>query len=260
MYELYLDAALSAAKLVRGPIMQIYNSADLDVEIKDDDSPVTKADKLADSLIRSYLSTLFKEHGFLTEESQDDLSRLDKQFVWIIDPIDGTKDFIKKDDEFTVNIALCHKHEIVVGVVLIPATNEIYYAIKKQGAYYINAQGKVKKIKVNNKKNDLTCLISVFHHNIDEQNMIIRHHEKIKTVTKKGSSIKACLIASGEAEISYRLSPYTKEWDTAAINLIVNEAGGVFLQPDKTPITYNRKDVYNRKGYIVCNCMDNFLV
>ena len=260
MYEIFLNAALQAAKMVIKPIMDIYNSHDLNVEIKSDNSPVTKADKLADKILKDYLSSLFPNHGFLTEESFDDFSRLNKDYVWIIDPIDGTKDFINKDDEFTTNIALCYKHEIVVGVVLIPAYNEIYYAIKGKGAFHIDKNGSIKKIHVNNKTENLTCLISVFHHNVKEQNMILRHADKITKVLKKGSSIKACLISSGEAEISYRLSPMTKEWDTAAINIIVNEAGGIFLEPNGKRLTYNRKDVYNRNGYIICNNMKNFLL
>lgn len=260
MYDIFLNAALQAARLVKKPIMDIYNSHDFNVEIKSDQSPVTKADKLSDKLIREYLSTMFPDHGFLTEESKDDLSRLKKDYVWIIDPIDGTKDFINKDDEFTVNIALSYRGEIIVGVVLIPAYDQIYYALKGQGAFFIDKDKKVEKIHVNNKLNNLTCLISVFHHNELEQNMILRHTDKIKNVVKKGSSIKACLIAKGEAELSYRLSSGTKEWDTAAINIIVNEAGGIFLQTNLTPIKYNKKDVYNRKGYIICNNIKNFLV
>ena len=103
-------------------------------------------------------------------------------------------------------------------------------------------------------------MVSRFHPNETEFALIDKYKTKISKVIDVGSSLKACLIAKGEAEISYRMSPNTKEWDTAATQLIVQEAGGVFLEPDKKTILYNRKDVYNRKGYIICNKITNFLI
>ncbi|MDD7736373.1 MAG: 3'(2'),5'-bisphosphate nucleotidase CysQ, partial [Bacillales bacterium] len=247
MFEKELEAMIEASKIAREKILEIYHQ-DFKVEIKNDDSPVTLADKNADKIIREYLGNLFPSYGFLTEESDDDLSRLDKDYVFVVDPVDGTKDFIAKDDQFTTNIGLVYKHEVVCGVVSIPATNEIYFAIKNQGAYYQKDEEKAIKIHANDKLDNLTILTSHFHTTKEELEIIEKNKGRIAKVEKVGSSLKACRIAHGLAELSYRLSPNTKEWDTAASQIIVTEAGGIFAEPDLTPIKYNRKDVYNKKG------------
>ena len=259
MWEKELQAAIEAGLIAREKILEIYHKG-FDVEIKEDASPVTAADKKADQIIREHLHRLFPTYAFLTEESEDDKSRLENDFVWIVDPVDGTKDFVAKDDEFTTNIALAYKHKLVVGVVIAPAKDEIYFASDKNGAFYQKIGQNPVKIHVNDKLDDLTVLTSVFHFNADEQAIIDRHSDKIKHVMKKGSSLKPCAIAHGLAEITYRCSPNTKEWDTAACQIILEEAGGLFVEPDGTPIRYNREDVYNRKGYIAVNRKENILL
>lgn len=256
MWEKELHAAIEAGLLAKKKILEIYHQH-FDVEIKDDNSPVTIADKSADEIIRKYLHEQFPTHAFLTEESTDNLDRLKNDFVWIVDPVDGTKDFVAKDDEFTTNIALAYKHELVVGVVLAPAKDEIYFASKGNGSFYQKGNEKPVRIHVNDKLDDLTMLISVFHFNDAEKEYIEKHQDKIKHVERKGSSLKPCAIARGLAEITLRRSPNTKEWDTAACQIVVEEAGGLFVEPDGTPIRYNREDVYNRKGYTVVNRKEN---
>lgn len=258
MWEEQLNAAIEAGLKAREKILEIYHRG-FDVEIKEDNSPVTIADKTADKIIREYLSNKFPSYAFLTEESDDDKARLSNDLVWIVDPVDGTKDFVAKDDEFTTNIALCYKHELVVGVVIAPARDELYFASKGNGAFYQKLGQKPIKIHVNDKLNDLTLLISVFHFTDEEQDVIKRHSDVVSHVEKKGSSLKPCLIAHGKAEITLRSSPNTKEWDTAACQMIVEEAGGIFVEPDGNRIIYNREDVYNRKGYIVANRKENLL-
>lgn len=258
MWEKELKAAIEAGLLAKEKILEIYHQP-FDVEIKEDNSPVTLADKTADKIIHDYLAKLFPDYAFLTEESDDNLERLNNDFVWIVDPVDGTKDFVARDGGFTTNIALAYKHEVVVGVVIVPVTGEIYYASKGNGAFY-RKDLLLERIHVNDKTDDLTCLRSVFHFNEDEKNLIEKHFDKIKHVEKFGSSLKPCRIAHGKAEITYRLSAGTKEWDTAASQIIVEEAGGLFVEPDGTPIRYNRKDVYNRKGYVVVNRKENILL
>lgn len=259
MYEKELEAMLEAARLASENIMKYYRNG-FDVEIKEDNSPVTEADKTSDVLIRRYLSDKFPTYSFLTEEEEDDLSRLNNDFIFIIDPLDGTKDFIKKDDEFTVNIALCFKHKIVAGVVAEPARGNYYYASLGKGAYKLDNLGKTTKLHVSDKLKDLTCLVSIFHESEEEKELIAKNSDKITKVERKGSSLKACEIASGLAEVSFRCSGGTKERDTGAFQIIVEEAGGLVLKPDKTPITYNREDVYNREGYIIINRIENFML
>ena len=259
MWEKELKIAIEAGLKAKEIIMDIYEKG-FDVEIKDDNSPVTNADKGADAIIRKVLHEHFPNHAFLTEESEDDPSRLNNDYVWIVDPVDGTKDFVARDGGFTTNIALAYKHELVVGVVVFPVTGEIYYASKGNGAFYKSADGKIEKIHVNDKLENLTCLTSVFHFNEKEAELIEKHSDKITKVEKFGSSLKPCRIAHGKAEITYRMSAGTKEWDTGACQIIVEEAGGVFVEPDGNRITYNRVDVYNRKGYVVANRKENILL
>lgn len=257
-YEKELQSAIKAAQDASKIILDFYHNG-FNVETKEDNSPVTSADKASDKLIREELSKEFSKYAFLTEEGADDKGRLSNDFVWIIDPLDGTKDFVAHDDGFTVNIALAYKHEVVLGVVAIPVQNIIYYATKDSGAYVMR-DGVSTKIHVNNKTEDLTCLTSVFHFTDKEKEMTIKHGDKIKHIEKCGSSIKACYIAEGKAEITYRLNDGTKEWDTAAFQIIVEEAGGFVLKPNGERILYNREDVYNREGYLVINNKENFLL
>ncbi len=258
MWEEQLNAAIEAGvKAIEG-ILKIYNS-DFSVEIKDDNSPVTLADKNADKVIREYLHKKFPTYAFLTEESTDDLARLENDFVWIVDPVDGTKDFVAKDGGFTTNIALAYKHEAVVGVVVVPLTGEIYYAAKGLGAFY-RKDGVTKRIHVNDKLTDLIVYESVFHSKPEEQAMYEKHKDRIAKVEKWGSALKPCRIAQGLGELSYRLSDGTKEWDTAASQVIVEQAGGIYLTPKKERMMYNRVDVHNREGYVICNRIENFLL
>jgi 3'(2'), 5'-bisphosphate nucleotidase len=256
--EKELKAAIEVSKIASEKIMEIYKKG-FDVEIKDDDSPVTIADKTSDKIIREYLGKLFPSYAFLTEESVDNKARLKNDFCWVIDPLDGTCDYVAKDDEFTVNIALVYKHDVVLGVVAIPAKNDIYYAVKDGGAY-MQHDVTIKKIHVNNKVKDLTCLTSVFHFEDNEKAMVKKHSDKITKVQKIGSSLKACYIAEGKAELSYRLSEGTKEWDTAAFQILVEEAGGLVLKPDGKRMLYNREDVKNHEGYVIMNNKENFLL
>ena len=261
MYERELEVALNAVSSVRELILDIYNSDNLGVEIKDDNSPVTRADKAADIKIREILSGAFPLYSLLTEESVDDKSRLNNDYVWIVDPIDGTKDFVAKNGQFTVNIGLSYKHKAVLGVILIPVSGEIYYAVENLGAYYLkDKNAKPIRIHCNNKVRDVTTLVSNFHSNQIEMDMIEKHKDIIKYKRKVGATIKGCLIAKGEAEMSYRFSSNTKEWDTCAMQILVEEAGGYLLKFDGTPIRYNREDVYNKDGYIICNRKENFLL
>lgn len=257
-WEIELQEAINAGLLAAKAIMEIYHQP-FDVEIKDDASPVTIADQSADEIILNYLKSVFPDHAFLTEESTDDLSRLENDYVWIIDPVDGTKDFIAKNDEFTTNIALAYKHQVVVGVVLVPALDEVYYASRGHGSYQLTNNGP-QRLKVSSKRDDLTVLFSRFHVRDSELAMVKKHSDKIKHTATFGSCLKACHIAAGRAELMYRFSGGTKEWDTAASQIIVEEAGGVFVTPKGIPLTYNRADVYNREGYVIANCRENILL
>lgn len=259
MWEKELEIAIEAGRKAQKGILEIYHS-NFDVEIKDDNSPVTMADKNADILIKQILQEAFPNYAFLTEESDDNLKRRENDYCFIIDPVDGTKDFVAHDDEFTTNIALAYKGEVVMGVIVIPALDTIYYASKGNGTYKVVHDGAPIKCHVNSKNDDLTMLISRFHVSKREQEIIEEHKDRITKVESYGSSLKACMIAEGKAEVCFRLVSGTKEWDTAASQIIVMEAGGVFQKPNGEIMTYNREDVYNHEGFVIANKKENILL
>jgi len=258
MYTRELEVAIFAIKEASKVVMDVYRSSDFEVEIKSDNSPVTRADKLSDAVISKILKNEFPSYAILTEESIDNKERLNNDYVWIVDPVDGTKDFVNKNDEFTINIGLSYKKRPVLGVIMIPAKNEYYYATSDGGAFHVH-DGICESIHVNDKTEDLTVLMSVFHTGEKELDAIKRHSDKIKHIRSVGSSIKGCVIAQGDAELSFRFSSNTKEWDTCAMQAILEEAGGFILRFDGKPIVYNKDDVYNHDGYVVCNNKKNFI-
>ncbi|MCR5491814.1 MAG: 3'(2'),5'-bisphosphate nucleotidase CysQ [Bacilli bacterium] len=259
MYEIELDAAIKAAQKAQKVILEVY-AKDFDVEIKSDNSPVTEADKKADEIIRGELSKAFPEHGFLTEESKDTAERLSKKAIWIVDPVDGTKEFVSKNGQFTTNIALCVDKQIVVGVINIPAQNRLYYAVKGQGAYVLE-NGVAKKIHCSDRLSNLRAMRSVSFFNEKEAAFMDKHKERFEgEPTPIGAALKFCALAEGSYEFFIRMSSGTKEWDVAAGDLIVSEAGGTFIQLNGEPFTYNREDVYNRLGYVMANRAENAII
>lgn len=256
MYQKEIEAAITAALIAKEIIMRYYHST-FAVEIKDDASPVTIADQEADQAIRAYLAPLFPSYHFLTEEGVDNLDRLNADYVWIIDPLDGTKDFINRDDEFTTCIALSYKGEIVVGVIVAPVTGRVFFASKNGGSFERLPNGENRRLQVSNKTEKITISASRYHRRPIENEYIERNKDLFANVVTLGSTLKAIAVASGEIEMFYRGSAGTKEWDVAAADIIVTEAGGLFIEPDGSKIRYNKKDVNNHKGYIIVNRKEN---
>lgn len=252
-----LGEMIKVAREAGEKIMEIYKTP-FEVEIKEDASPVTKADKMSDELIRKRLGEKFPEASFLTEESTDDLARLDKEWLFIVDPLDGTSDFVNRDGEFAVLIALVHYHEVVAGIIYSPVLDLLYYAIKGEGSYKIEKGSDPVRLHVSDRiGHDLVCLVSKTHYNDKEKAYVEERKGRFSKIEGRGAAIKFGLIAEGKADISYRFSGMTKEWDVASGNLILEEAGGIMVKPDGSRYTYNREDVYNRDGYILANHREN---
>lgn len=256
MFKEELQQSKHAARIA-GQIIMSYYDQDFKIETKDDNSPVTIADKEADRAIRMHLAAIFPNYSFLTEEGADDLKRLENSHVWIVDPLDGTKDFINHDDEFTVNIALSVNGVIKVGVVFVPVTNTIYYATENGGAFRQKGEESPVRIYANKKTRNLTISHSRYHQREEETNFIKRNSDIIKNIVTFGSTLKALKIAEGEIEMFYRSGRGTKEWDIAASDLIITEAGGLFINHDETKFIYNKKDVNNYNGYLIVNRKEN---
>jgi 3'(2'), 5'-bisphosphate nucleotidase len=246
------NTAIEAGKA----ILEIYGE-DLEVILKFDDTPVTRADYMSNELILEKLIRAFPNHAFLSEETTDDLTRLKKEYCWIIDPLDGTKEFIRKNGEFTINIALAKDREIVLGIVYAPVQGELFYAIRGEGAF-MEKLGIVTPLHVSNRINDLCVLKSRSNETVRYAELLARHMDRIMTIHRMGSSYKGCLIARGDYDLYYNFG-HTMVWDTAPVDLIVTEAGGYFRQSDHTLFDYNTARIKNEKGFLILNRVENRL-
>lgn len=254
-YKEILEIMKEAAYLAGERIMEIYESG-FTVNYKEDHSPITAADIAANQMILDHLTKHFPDYAFLSEETEDDLGRLDNDYCFIIDPIDGTKEFVNKNGEFTINIALSYKNEVVIGVIFAPALGEMFYAVKGEGSY-CEKNNEITRLKVSDRKENLILAQSRSHLTKEQEALYEKYKDKIAKVQSLGSSLKGCYIAKGEMDAFYRFGMGTKEYDIAAMVLIVEEAGGIIRQLDHTKFVFNQKDIYNRKGYYILNHIDN---
>lgn len=245
-----IDIIEGASKIV----LEVYNSPDFDVQLKSDNSPLTRADLLSSNYICENLKKYYPLIPIICEETKNETyeKRQSYEYYWLIDPIDGTKEFIKRNGEFTVNIALCCKNQPIAGFVSIPTEKKIYYGIKNRGSFLFH-NGETKRLHANKKNyNDknqhFTIIASRSHSNKETEDFINEYPNH--TLTSVGSSIKLLWIAEGKADLYPRIAP-TMEWDTAASHIIVEEAGGTVLQYNTTiPLSYNKPNLLN--PYFVC--------
>lgn len=248
-----LTLAIQAAVAAGNEIMKVYNEADFEIELKSDNSPLTKADKAAHQIITSYLANtlpiLSEEGKAIPYEIRKDWNR-----YWLIDPLDGTKEFIKKNGEFTVNIALINNKTPVLGVIYAPVIGLLYFA-DKNGAFRCpfhvsQATGntlnlsQAEKLPLQIEHNDYVVVGSRSHFNSETEvfvNTIDTQGKKL-TIINKGSSLKLCLVATGEADCYPRFGP-TMEWDIAAGHAIASFAGKSITKPDGTAVSYNKENL-----------------
>ena len=233
-------------------ILGIYQQ-DFEVITKADNSPLTLADSQSNDIILEGLKKHYPDIPFISEETKADSyeERKNWPYFWLIDPLDGTKEFIKKNGEFTVNIALMHENKPVLGVVHVPAQNTTYYGVKGEGSFKIDEQGN-------------TISLNGGHtHYSDKKHVVViasRSHlsdavkefvEELKSTGKEveflsaGSSLKLCLVAENKADVYPRFGP-TMEWDTGAAHAVAEMAGRSVLRADeRTPLEYNKENLLN---------------
>jgi 3'(2'), 5'-bisphosphate nucleotidase len=253
--EKAIESCVELAREASKEILSIYNSP-FQINAKADGSPITQADLAANELIVATLRNAYPEYAILSEETEDDLHRLGKDHCFIIDPIDGTKGFVARNGEFTVNIALTYKHRVVLGVVAAPALNELYFAAQGLGAF-VERVGEIRRISVSTHTGNLRMAASRNHP--DQREFELAKAHGVDTFVQSGSSLKGCLVAEGNVDVYYRYGP-TSEWDTAAMQCIVENAGGIFRQLDGTEMFYNRKDTRNRIGFCAINRIENLWI
>ena len=234
-------------------IMEIYNSDDFDVKLKSDDSPVTEADEAADALISEGLSAAFPDTLLVTEEQAASHARRADTFL-IVDPLDGTKEFINRRGDFTVNIAFVEHGVPTLGIVYAPARQRMFYtlpdggAVEEAGPFDPETAGQTRPIAVSRPDNGaLMVVASKSHRDQATDNYISRY--AVKDMTSAGSSLKFCLVATGEADLYPRLGR-TMEWDTAAGDAVLRGAGGHVVRfEDHAPLSYG-KDGYANPFFI----------
>ncbi|RCW90265.1 3'(2'),5'-bisphosphate nucleotidase CysQ [Winogradskyella arenosi] len=248
-----IEAALEAGKA----ILEIYNTDDFGVEIKGDNSPLTKADIASHNVIMSYLENtnipVLSEEGKALPYSE----RQDWDQLWIVDPIDGTKEFIKRNGEFTVNIALVENQKTTIGVIYVPVLKELYFSTSADGAYKVTVDLENYKVEslleegvqlpITREDKTFTVVASRSHRSPETEDYINEMRQKHGEVNliSKGSSLKLCMVAEGTADCYPRFAP-TMEWDTAAGQAICEHAGFEVVDWEtKQPMLYNREELLN---------------
>lgn len=231
-----------------GKVILNYYNENVDVIYKDDESPLTKADLASHKIITDSIKKITPDIPILSEEEFIDWKIRKKwKKYWLIDPLDGTREFIKKNDEFTVNIALIENNRPILGVIYIPALNELFYSIKNFGSYKIltkkklNTLKEAKRISINKKKSNKVKIVGSRSHSNPILDKWVNKNFNEFDILQKGSSLKFCLIAEGSADIYPRFGP-TSEWDIAAGHIILEEAGGKLKSIDNKEILYNEKE------------------
>lgn len=231
-------------------IVEIYNR-DFNIEQKDDKSPLTEADIAAHNIIVAGLEALTPDIPVLSEESASISYEIRSGWnrYWLVDPLDGTREFIKRNGEFTVNIALIESGQVLMGVIVVPITGQCFYACRGQGAYRVSREGEVETIHVRGMDTDKIRIAGSRSHAGKRLQVFLDNVGKYELISM-GSSLKSCLVAEGKVDIYPRLG-LTSEWDTAAAQAIVEEAGGRITTLDMKQLLYNTKDSLLNPEFLV---------
>ncbi|MCZ0811337.1 MAG: 3'(2'),5'-bisphosphate nucleotidase CysQ [Pseudomonadota bacterium] len=248
-YERLVEVMRGLALTAGDRIMDIYNADDFDVKVKSDDSPVTEADEAADALISAGLRAAFPDVALVTEEQAESHGQNVDSFL-IVDPLDGTKEFINRRGDFTVNIAYVENGVPVRGVVYAPARERMFFTqadgstVEEEGPFDKDTVGKLRAIRVSEPDNAALMVVASKSHRDQATDDYIAKYG-IKDMTSAGSSLKFCLVATGEADLYPRLGR-TMEWDTAAGQAVLHGAGGQVVRfDDHTPLHYGKDGFAN---------------
>jgi 3'(2'), 5'-bisphosphate nucleotidase len=249
--EIDINILTDIAREAGQAILEIYNDPlrSGEVESKADDSPLTLADKASHEVISGALARHFPDIPVLSEEGRDIPFEERKKWrtYWCVDPLDGTREFVKRNGEFTVNIALISDRKPVTGVIYVPVSGVTYYADKVQGAWKTDAAGQKTRLQTSGATGNWTAVGSRSHGSPEEAELLARY--PVTRQVSVGSSIKFCYIAEGLAHIYFRQGP-TMEWDTAAGQAILECSGGKVTTPAGEPFLYNKESLLN--GSFLC--------
>ncbi|MDA0679872.1 MAG: 3'(2'),5'-bisphosphate nucleotidase CysQ [Proteobacteria bacterium] len=241
----FIEPVVAIARQAGDAILEVY-ATDFDVQAKDDESPLTLADMASNRVIVTGLRALTPDLPIISEESglPEFAERKKWARYWLIDPLDGTKEFVKRNGEFTVNIALIDNHRPVFGVVHVPVTNRTFTGCEGAGSAVRIGDEAPENIQVSNRSASPVRVVGSRSHRGDSLDALLESIGEVEMLPM-GSSLKFCVVAEGNADIYPRLGP-TSEWDTAAAQAVVEQAGGAVLQLDGRPLDYNTKaDILN---------------
>jgi 3'(2'), 5'-bisphosphate nucleotidase len=259
--ESLLDTARQVTRLAAEKIGEIYqqylSGGNIGIREKGKDDPVTAADMAANQIITQRLKGIFPDHAILTEENPDSWDKAGSEWVWMIDPLDGTSDFIKANGEFVTMVGLTHFGKPTIGVVVEPATGLELYACKGLGAYKSPASqpDKSSRLRISDTADLKHLRLAVSRSHRDPRVDQFAQLLTIRDVISSGSvGRKVAMVISGQADIYVHPSRGTKLWDTCACEVIVSEAGGVLLSGTGEPISYRRssRDIENLYGLLAC--------
>lgn len=246
-----LPGVMQVVAAAGAAILEVY-AADHGVEYKADDSPLTRADSAAHAILTAGLRALTPEIPVLSEEDAVGHVPAVRQAwreYWLIDPLDGTKEFISRNGEFTVNVALVREHRAVLGVVAAPVLDKVYYGAEGVGAFVVDKGAAARPIQVRRPAASPLIVVGSRSHRGDSLDSVLERlgpHE----MRPMGSSLKFCLVAEGTADFYPRLGP-TSEWDTAAAQAVVEAAGGAVTTLDGLPLRYNERDTLLNPHFLV---------
>ena len=243
--NLAINAVIDAGKAV----MKIYGQ-EFETKIKANNEPLTQADIESNKIIHKIISN--SDHPILSEETEDDKKRLEQDTVWIVDPLDGTSDFINRTDEFTIMIGLVRKQIPVLGVIFCPTQNTLYVAQQNQGAYQLLGE-RWSKISASIISDIAECrAVCSRHHLSENEHNFLQNIHPVK-LTQRGSSLKAIDIASGIAEFYFTSSNKIKQWDTCASYCLIKEAGGNITDIFGNDLEYNTEQINHKNGISITN-------
>ncbi len=255
-YDRELQLALELAREAGAAILDLYEGP-LHIEQKadaDDREPVTQADKLANELIVQRLQSEFPDDGILAEESIDTSRRLNKQRVWMIDPLDGTTGFIEGNGDFAVQIGLTENGQCVLGVVYQPLTGVLYRAVRGGGTWIERPGFEPEKGRVSDLEEISTMRLAASRsHRSPRMDKVVSAFGLKEEVRRGSVGIKIGLLVEQQCDLYVHLSPRTKQWDTCAPEIILHEAGGSITDLFGRPLSYNKAEVQNRNGVVASN-------